>query len=150
MIGWDRHQRRHFDAGYQAPQPLRRNRCATNRAGRLIIGVPRVEQDRSTGLEIAVDPLDGLWRSRGLRRNHRPIEQGKEDQLVALDVDCERLGGFDRSSSVQGRRQPEETGTAHGIDLLVAGPDISQTELGCRLYDKASSARTAEECRASR
>src|SRR5258705_10756586 len=133
MIGWDRHQRRHLDAGYQAPQALRRNRCATDRAGGLIIGVPRVEQDRSTGVEIAVDPLDGLWRSRGLSRNHRPIEQGKEDQLVTLDVDCERLGGFDRSSSVQSRRPPEETRTGHSIDLPVAGPDLSPTELGCWL-----------------
>ena len=66
VIGRDRHQRRHLDPGHQTAQPLRRSRCAADRAGGLVIGVARVEQDRPAGFEVAVDPLDRLRRGRRL------------------------------------------------------------------------------------
>ena len=68
--------------------------------------------------------------------NHRPIKQRKEDQFVPLDVDGERLGGFDRSSPVQGRRQADQPGAAHRIDLVVSGTHIGQSQFGSRLHHK--------------
>ena len=68
--------------------------------------------------------------------SHRPIDRRKKDQLVAFDVDGERLGGLDRGAAVERPGQSDEAGAADRVDLAIAGPHISEAELGCRAYDK--------------
>ena len=66
MIGRDRHQRRDLDPADQPTQTLRRKRGAAERAGRLVVAVARIEEDRPAGFEITIDPLDRLSRKAAL------------------------------------------------------------------------------------
>ena len=68
--------------------------------------------------------------------SHRPIEQREKDQLVALDVDGERLGGLDRGAAVERPGQSDQPGAADRIDLAIAGPHIGEAQLGGRADDK--------------
>ena len=66
MIGRDRNERRHLDPRHQSAKALCRRYRTADRAGGLIVGVARVEQDRAAGIEVPVDPFNGLWRRRPL------------------------------------------------------------------------------------
>jgi len=64
----------------------------------------------------------GARRRHGLLARHRPIEQREEDQIVAFQIDRQRLGGFDSRAPVQGIGQPEEAGAARSVDRVAARP----------------------------
>src|SRR5205085_1214223 len=85
VVGRDRHERRNFDSRNELPQPRLRSRGVAECPGRLLAGIARIEEDRATSFEIAVDALGGARGWRGLLRRNRPIEEWKENELIALD-----------------------------------------------------------------
>ena len=114
---------------------MRRRRVA-ERPGRVLARIAGIEQDRAAGFEIAIDALGGAGRGRRLLRRHRPIEQREEDELVALDINGKRLRRLDGGAPVQRIDEADQPRAALGIDGLIPGLDISETQLRGRLHDK--------------
>src|SRR5205823_14301249 len=57
----------------------------------------------------------------------------EEDKLISLDGHGERLGCLNRGPPTQSCGQPNQTCATDRINLIIAGPDKGQPQLGGRL-----------------
>ena len=64
----------------------------------------------------------------------RPVDQREERQLVARDVEADRLAGFERGALREEQRQALQAGLADAVDLGVAGDDVGEPGLDRRLH----------------
>ena len=68
-------------------------------------------------------------RGRCRARHDRPVDQREERQLVAREVEPDRLAGFERGALREEQRQALQAGLADVVDLGVAGDDIGEPRL---------------------
>ncbi len=111
--------------------------CASRRRGRAArsIGVAGVEQHGAALLHVGVDARRAPSARRLRRARHdRPVDQRKEGQFVARDVEADRLAGLRaRCAAPRNSVSPAEPGLADSVDLGVAGDDIGEPRLQRRL-----------------
>ena len=71
----------------------------------------------------------------------RPVDQREEGELVARDVEADRLAGFERGALGEKQREALQAGLADVVDLGVAGDDIGEVGLDASPCMAKSSAR---------
>ena len=79
-------------------------------------------------LHVRVDALERLLRRPRRAGHDRPIDQRIERELIAADIETDRIAGFERGALGEKERQSGEAGLAHGVHIVVAGHD--ESELG--------------------
>ena len=95
-------------------------------AGRRHDGVAGIEQHGAALLHIRVDALERrLGGPRGAGHD-RPVDQRIEGELVARDVEPDRLSRLERGALREEEREPAKAGLADRVDLAVAGDDIGE------------------------
>src|SRR6202035_5722275 len=99
------------------------------RTGRRDHGIAGVEQHGAAVLHVGVDALQGSFGRPRRAGRDRPIDQRIERQLVAGDVQPNRIAGLERGALGEEKRQSGEAGFADIVDLGIAGNHISKLGL---------------------
>ena len=122
-------------------------RLAPPRPGGAIDGVAGVEQHGAALLHVGVDAVERVRRRLRRARHDRPVDQREEGELVAREVEADRLAGLERGALREEQRQALQAGLADVVDLGVAGDDIG--EAGLRASTSSRTRRDALARRAS-
>src|SRR5436853_82994 len=106
------------------------------------IGCPsaRIAQAPAKSLEVIktgeTPSPQRLGRRRRAVGDDRPVNQWKERQLVAAEVDPDRLAGFERRPLRQKQRQSLQSAFAHRVDIGIAGQNVGEPGLKSGLFGK--------------
>ena len=101
----------------------------TARSGRCHHRVASVEQNGAALFHVGVDAGERLGRRLWRAWHDRPVDQREERELIAADIDADRIAGLERGALGQKQGQALQAGFAHGIRLGVAGHDIGEVGL---------------------
>jgi hypothetical protein len=87
--------------------------------------IAEIEEDRAASVEIVLQLLDGDRTDRLLIGQDGPVKEGKERQLVALDVHRQGRARLHRGAQVQDAGQPAEAGRRRGVGLRNVAQHVS-------------------------
>src|SRR5579864_1649493 len=97
--------------------------------GRRDHGIAGVEQHGAAVLHIGVDALERRFRRPRRAGRDGPIDQRIKRQLVARDIEADRVAGLERGALGEEERQAGEAGFADIVDLGIAGDHIGELGL---------------------
>ena len=96
-------------------------------------GVAGIEQYGAALFHVGVDAVERVLRRLGRARYHRPVDQREERQFVMRRIDADGIAGLERGALGEEQRQSRHARLDDGIDVGIAGDDISQPRLRDRL-----------------
>ena len=89
-----------------------------------------VEDDHAALFHVGVDLGEHGFRQRARVRQHRPVENGEEGDLVGVDVDGKRLAGLHRRPRRQVFAEPDQALAARLVGARVTGEHIAESDFG--------------------
>ena len=101
--------------------------------GSRAVRIARIEQHLAAVLQIRHDLLLPLGREDRQVGGDRPIDQGKESQLVLVGIDADGSRRLDGGARVECEGQADESGLAEIVERRIPGQDIGKARGGgCR------------------